>query len=389
LIPQEVAVYHHLLVPVDDTDLSVEVVGNAVALARPLGARITFFHAVADAAASLRGAAEVLRPTARDEYEYQHLGKARELLTKAEAAARALGVPCESRHAVSDKPAQAIAEAARAGGCDLIFMASHGGRDKLGVAFASETLTVLMTAGLPVLVSSTGEPKAPARAIAIIRDERRSVAAVMHAWMHALATAREAGSAPDVALMRAIVRYVQNSPMKLHHPAEGEHLFRRLRERTTSCNAELDELERQHERDEQLVAALARQVEALATASAADRSSATRALDEGVARYAAFLWDHLGREEGVILPAAQRHLLPEDWAAIDAAFAANRDPNFGGDTDKAHRQLFSRIVNFLTPSPAPAATRSRCGCADSRPAHPACSRRPPHRPSRRPRARGR
>ena len=41
--------YRHLLVPVDDTDLSVEVVGNAVALARPLGARITFFHAVADA----------------------------------------------------------------------------------------------------------------------------------------------------------------------------------------------------------------------------------------------------------------------------------------------------------------------------------------------------
>ena len=106
--------YRHLLVPVDDTDLSVEVVGNAVALARPLGARITFFHAVADAAGSLRSDAEVLRLTARNEYEYAHLGKARELLTKAEAAARALGVPCESRHAVSDKPAQAIVEAARA-----------------------------------------------------------------------------------------------------------------------------------------------------------------------------------------------------------------------------------------------------------------------------------
>ena len=106
--------YRHLLVPVDDTDLSVEVVGNAVALARPLGARITFFHAVADAAGSLRGEAEVLRLTARDEYDYAIVGKARELLAKAEAAARALGVPCESRHAVSDRPAQAIVEAARA-----------------------------------------------------------------------------------------------------------------------------------------------------------------------------------------------------------------------------------------------------------------------------------
>ena len=339
--------YRHLLVPVDDTDLSVEVVGNAVALARPLGARITFFHAVADAAGSLRGDAEVLRLTAHDEYQYAHLGKARELLTKAEAAARALGVPCESRHAVSDKPAQAIVEAARAGGCDLIFMASHGGRGKLSMAFASETLAVLMNAGLPVLVSSTGEPTAPARAIGIIRDEHRSLAAVMHAWMHALAAAREAGSAADVALMRAIVRYVQQFPVKLHHPKEEEHLFRRLRERTTSCNAELDELERQHDRDDQLVAALAQQVEALATADAQGQLIATRALEDEIARYAAFLWDHLGREEGVILPAAQRHLLPEDWVAIDAAFTENRDPDFRGETDKEYRQLFSRIVNLL------------------------------------------
>ena len=31
---------------------------------------------------------------------------------------------------------------------------------------------------------------------------------------------------------------------------------------------------------------------------------------------------------------------------IDAAFAANRDPNFGGSTDQEYRQLFSRIVNL-------------------------------------------
>jgi hemerythrin-like domain-containing protein len=121
-----------------------------------------------------------------------------------------------------------------------------------------------------------------------------------------------------------------------------------LRERTTSCNAELDELERQHARDDQLVAALAQQVEALAAADDPGQLIATRALDE-VARYAAFLWDHLGREEGVILPAAQRHLLPQDWVAIDAAFTENRDPDFRGDTDQEYRQLFSRIVNLSPP----------------------------------------
>jgi len=339
--------YRHLLVPLDSTDLSVEVVGNAVALARPLGARITFFHALADGAGSIRGEADVLRLTARKEYDYAISGKARELLAKAEAAARALGVPCESRHVVSDAPAQAIIAAAHAGGCDLIVMASHGHRGKLGMAFASETLSVLMNAGLPVLVSSTGEPAAPARSIAIIRDEHRSLAAVMHAWMHALAEAREAGTAADPAVMAAIVRYVQQFPLELHHPKEEEQLFRRLRERTTSCHAELDELARQHERDGQLVAALAQQVEALAGADTPGRVSLTRALEEAVGQYARFLWDHMGREEGVILPAAQRHLQPEDWVQIDAAFAENRDPDFGGDTDKEYRRLFSRIVNLL------------------------------------------
>jgi len=337
--------YRHLLVPIDDTNLSICVVGNSVALASSVGARITFFHVVGDAAGSLRGDAEVLRLIARDEYEYASLGKTQELLAKAEAAARALGVPCESRHVVSDKPAQAIVAAARAGGCDLIFMASHGRHGKLGMALVSEMLEVLLNARLPVLVSSIGEPALTARAIGIIRDEHRSLAAVMHAWMHALAAARRAGTGADPALMRAIVRFVRQFPLELHHPKEEQHLFARLRERTSSCDAELDELERQHQRDHEFVAALERQVEALAAAEGDAGVQATLALEEGVAGYAEFLWDHLGREEGVILPAAERFLLADDWAAIDQAFAANRDPNFNG-AYREYRQLFARIVTL-------------------------------------------
>jgi NAD(P)-dependent dehydrogenase (short-subunit alcohol dehydrogenase family) len=149
---------------------------------------------------------------------------------------------CERRFA-----AQALA------GHDMVFhlAASHGGRGRLGMAFASETLAVLMNAGLPVLVSSTGEPTAPARAIGIIRDEHRSLAAVLHAWMHLIATARAEGKQPDRALMRAIVRYLKDFPVALHHPKEDDYLFRLLRERTSSVDAELDELQRQHERDHQ------------------------------------------------------------------------------------------------------------------------------------------
>ena len=338
--------YRHLLVPIDSSDLSIDVVGNAVGLARSLGARITFFHAAADPSRSLLGDAEILRLVDPADHAYAFAGKARELLAKAEAAARAVGVPCSSKHVASDKPAAAIVEAARGSGCDLIFMASHGHGGKLGMVLASETLNVLMNAGLPVLVSSTGEPKAPAHAIGIIRDEHRSLAAVMHAWMHALAEARSGATAADPKLMRAIVHYVQAFPLALHHPKEDHHLFKRLRERTGELDAELDELEHQHHRDHQLVAELATMVEALASCEdAASALAATRALEPAVQAYASFLWDHMGREEGVILPAAQRHLSEADWAEIDAAFRLNRDPQFSGESDKEYRQLFSRIVN--------------------------------------------
>jgi nucleotide-binding universal stress UspA family protein/hemerythrin-like domain-containing protein len=341
-------VYRHLLVPIDGTDLSVEVVGNAVALARPLGARITFFHASEDHAASLRGEADAVRLTSRENFDYAFSGRPRELLAKAEAAARAFGVSCTSLHAVSDKPAQAIVGAAREAGCDLIFMASHGGRGRLGMAYSSETFDVLMNAGLPVLVAATREPSAAARAIGILRDEHRSLAAVLHAWLHALARAREEDRPVDLALMRAIVRYVRAFPIALHHPKEEQQLFRRLRERTPVVNAELDELERQHVRDRQLVDEIAGLVDALAGTGTTTQRSLARTLENAVGRYATFQWEHMGREEGVVLPAAQRHLDADDWAAIDAAFAANADPRFGADDDGDFRHLLSRIVTLTS-----------------------------------------
>jgi nucleotide-binding universal stress UspA family protein/hemerythrin-like domain-containing protein len=333
--------YRHLLVPVDGTALSTETVGQSVEFARTLGARITFFYAAPDHEGSLRGEAEVVWSTAPNEFVYAFEGRSRELLSKAESAARAAGVPCSSMSAVSNKPYDAILGAARDAGCDLIFMASHGRRSTLGMMIGSQTLKVLAHTDIPVLVAATSNPAAPSRAIGIIRDEHRSLAAVLHAWMYLIATARKDGTRPDPILMRAIVRYIRDFPLTLHHPKEDDHLFRRLRSRTSAVNSDLDELERQHERDHQLVAELADLVE-LEAKGAGDID----ALEAAVGRYSSFIWEHMGREEGVILPAAQRHLKEDDWTEIDAAFSANRDPRFGGDTDMQYRQLFSRIVNL-------------------------------------------
>jgi nucleotide-binding universal stress UspA family protein/hemerythrin-like domain-containing protein len=330
--------YRHLLVPVDGTDLSTLVVGQAAELAQALDARITFFHAVADPFASLRSDAAVLMATSPNEFVYAFEGRARELLAKAEAAARALGVTSSATSVVSDTPYEAILAAARAAGCDLIFMASHGRRSNLGMMLGSQALKVVMSSEIPVLIAAIRNPAVPARALGIIRDEHRSLAAVLHAWMHLFDVARKESRAPDAALMRAMLRYIRDFPMALHHPKEDDYLFRLLRERTRRFDAELDELQRQHQREHELVGELARLLEAAQPDLAV--------LEEAVARYARFCWDHMGREEGVILPAAEKYLTPDDWAQIDAAFATNNDPRFGAGTDMQYRQLFSRIVNL-------------------------------------------
>jgi len=348
-------VYHSLLVPLDVTPLSVDVVGKAVSLAQALGARITFFHAITGGGFGAHGTAGDLcavHLTVRDDPDNAALGLARELLSKAEAAARAFGVPCESLCTAAIRPAEAIIAAARGQGCDLIFMASHGMRGSPGLALASDTAAVVMDAGLPVLVSSAAEPDPPARAIAIIRDEHRALAAVLHSWTRQLSLARVNGAAVDAAPMRDIVRYLQTVQAALHHPLEERHIFRRLRERTHAVDADLDELERQHVRDGVLLAGLDGLVETLERApDAATRLAATLALEAAVLQYADLQWDHMGREEAAILPSAQRYLTAEDWALIDAAFGP--DPAIRGASEAA-RQRLARIVGFLDNAPVPA-----------------------------------
>ena len=49
-------VYRHILVPVDDSRLSIDTASKAVEFAKSIGARVTFFHARADFGATDDGA---------------------------------------------------------------------------------------------------------------------------------------------------------------------------------------------------------------------------------------------------------------------------------------------------------------------------------------------
>jgi nucleotide-binding universal stress UspA family protein/hemerythrin-like domain-containing protein len=334
--------FKHLLVPLDDSLLSVDTVRKAVEFARDAKARITFFHAQEDYGATSVGALQrVMSPAAFNEHM---AGEARAILAKAEAVARTAGVPFESLTVRSDRAYEAILEAARTRGCDLIFIASHGRRGLKSLVLGSQTERVLQQTTLPVLVSAVESnlPKDAMRApLAIIGDEHRSLAAVIHGLEFLVRTTRQTGAAPSFALLGAMLHYIREFPEALHHPKEEAYLFRKLAERTREFDATLEALERQHAGGHDLVIEL----EESLTAYEGEPAHGFERFALAVARFAAAQMEHMALETKVILPAAREHLTEADWNEIGAAFAGNGDPRFSDDNDEEFRQLFARILN--------------------------------------------
>lgn len=183
-------------------------------------------------------------------------------------------------------------------------------------------------------------------ALDIIRDEHQALAAMLRSLKLLLARARREGTQPDFAVLRAMLFYVDEFPERLHHPKESELLFPRLRERAPELAPLLQRLDHDHERGEAAI----RKVEHALLAFEVMGETRRAAFEQSVERYVAGYLEHMATEEAEVLPAARRALTPADWAELDAAFAANRDPLTGHEPGDEYRELFHTIVNT---APAP------------------------------------
>src|SRR5574337_119447 len=258
---------------------------------------------------------------------------------------RAFGVESASATVMSNSPAHAIITTARESHCVLIYMASHGRRSNIGMMLGSQTLKVLLNAGMPVLVAATSTPPAPSLATDLIRDEHRSLAAVLHVLLKVLDSGQDLRNPPHAELLRTIADYVETFTGTHHRPKEEEYLLPRLEARSSRYGQELAELRLQHEQGRRLADELAASVERYLAGK-----GSLPALREVVSRCEQSLWEHMRHVERVILPAALSHLTPEDWDEVNAAFSEGADPRFSRDSRTEFRHLFSRIVNLAPES---------------------------------------
>jgi hemerythrin-like domain-containing protein len=185
-----------------------------------------------------------------------------------------------------------------------------------------------------------------ASALAVIRQEHAALAALLRSLPMLLAHTRRRGESPDFALLRAMLFYIDEFPERLHHRKEDELLFPMLRARCPDLAGALDQLERDHAHGERAIRELQHALLAFEVLGEPRREAFERAAQD----YVEFYLRHMALEESEVLPAALRVLDSADWAAIDAAFAMNRDPLTGHEPEDDYRPLFTRIVNR---APAP------------------------------------
>ena len=183
------------------------------------------------------------------------------------------------------------------------------------------------------------------KALSIIRDEHRSIAAVLNGMLYLVSQIRERGMKPAFDVFGAMIYYIDAFPERFHHPKEDAYLFRALRERCPDAAALLDQLHEEHAAGAQKIRVLEQALTRYQNGGAAEFA----AFADAVESYADFHWKHMRAEETEVFPLAEAYLTPADWEAIDAAFSGNDDPIVGADSRYQHEALFRRIVNLAPP----------------------------------------
>lgn len=144
--------YKHILIPIDGSATADKAIEAGIDFARSAKARVTLFTAVPEYQPP--GDAELMARRVVSLWDHERVSRdnAQAILRPAAERLRAAGVECATEYAECNRPHEAIIDAARAHGCDLILMSSHGRRGLSELWYGSETHAVLKHSSIPTLV---------------------------------------------------------------------------------------------------------------------------------------------------------------------------------------------------------------------------------------------
>jgi nucleotide-binding universal stress UspA family protein len=142
--------FKHILLPTDGSPLSEAAIRKGIQFAKAINAKVTGFCLLPTL--PYVGCEAEIGTEFKKQAEAAVQTEVNKNLLAIEKAAKEAGLSCETAQKKSDQPYEAIIEAARKRGCDLIIMASHGRKGVKAFILGSETQKVLTHSKIPVLV---------------------------------------------------------------------------------------------------------------------------------------------------------------------------------------------------------------------------------------------
>lgn len=142
--------YKHILIASDGSELAQRAVEQGLQVAKAVGAKVTAVTVTEPWTAAVSGEWAVAFPV--EEYEKASAANAAKVLAGVQETAARLGVECDGVHVKDQYAAEGIVEEAKARGCDLIVMASHGRRGIAKFVLGSQATRVLAHTNVPLLI---------------------------------------------------------------------------------------------------------------------------------------------------------------------------------------------------------------------------------------------
>lgn len=186
----------------------------------------------------------------------------------------------------------------------------------------------------------------PHLAATIIHEEHAAVAAVLRSLLAMIRLGP--GDEPErfFDVLRAMLFYIDEFPEQRHHPKESKLLFPKLARAHPELIPVIRRLESDHMSGEGRVRELQHQLAGWEFIGESRRAP----FEQQASEYVNFYLNHMRTEETELMSAAEKGLTTDEWAELDAAFEADRDPLAGGTRDRHYDRLFTRIV-LTTPAP--------------------------------------
>ncbi len=184
------------------------------------------------------------------------------------------------------------------------------------------------------------------RALAIIASEHRNMWRVTNALGALSERLGEKAEASDLHTVVLIADYLDGFSVRFHHPKESGLLFSHIRRRSNEAGSVLDRLDRDHA----MTPGQVHRIRDLASKTEPANREGIAALIREIALFSELIGGHMTTEEEVTFPIARKVLTRGDWAEIDAAFEAHKDP-LDEEGGQGEIELLRARIAQLLPAP--------------------------------------